>query len=167
MRCKYSMSSARSRGASPSSALTAAASSWRSTRPRGNGAALRRPEPGWIKRRRIGDPPPPLEVSFMLASLAWVSCSRPGCLVSRPAASQHWRSGIPYAIWRVTVERATLVHSGTKVAGPREHWGARTGWRGLVALGLCDNTALSSCHYKCARLTDRVDGLLGERGRIG
>src|SRR6516164_2255150 len=49
-----------------------------------------------------------------------VSCSRPGCLVSRPAASQHWRSGIPYAIWRVTVERATLVHPRTNVAGFRQ-----------------------------------------------
>src|SRR5262245_59327960 len=48
-----------------------------------------------------------------------VSCSRPGCLVSRPAASQHWRSGIPYAIWRVTVERTTHVHPRANVAGPR------------------------------------------------
>src|SRR5204862_3168786 len=29
---------------------------------------------------------------------------RPGWLVNRPAASQHWRIGIPYAIYRFTVE---------------------------------------------------------------
>src|SRR5262249_44492704 len=98
-----------------------------------------------------------------------VSCSRPGCLVSRPAASQHWRSGIPYAIWRVTVEHTTLCtpHQcrGLRASGVR----AAATWLGSKADGRdpsvrpsCNNTALSSCHYKRAGLTDRVAGLLGE-----
>jgi hypothetical protein len=37
------------------------------TRPRGHGAALRRPEPGWMERRPA--PRMPLEVSFILGSL--------------------------------------------------------------------------------------------------
>src|SRR5215831_3257613 len=97
-----------------------------------------------------------------------VSCSRPGCLVSRPAASQHWRIGIPYAIWRVTVERTTLCTPPPNVAGLESIRGARgngVAWfsaheRDPSVRPSCNNTALSSCHYKRAGLADRVDGLL-------
>src|SRR5262249_14275054 len=70
-----------------------------------------------------------------------VSCAWPGCMGSRPAASQHWRSGIPYAIWRVAVEHATSISatrhasqahlvSSAPACGRDLAWGAVIGSKG-------------------------------------
>src|SRR5581483_8492504 len=70
MRCRYSISIDRSRGRSPSSALTAACSATFSTLPLGKAAPLRRPDPGWIARPVAPRAPElPFISSFMLVSL--------------------------------------------------------------------------------------------------